>query len=474
MMDSKGGYEQQGQQVGGHQVNIKEMAGDVKLVMPRREKVVPREIPDRAAHFYGRERLIERVCEAIQPGAKVTLYGIGGIGKTAIVAEVVADLLRKEELWKRFPDGVIFHSFYGRPSTDDALAHILNSLGVAWQGAIEDAARNVLGGKHLLLILDGAEEAAHLVKVTALAATCGVLITSRRMSDILGEGFLVRRLEPDDAQAVFRAWSKDRGVDEAANREICELVGYMPLAVTLAASYARSHAVMAGEFLRFLRASGLEALDITKRRQESVIVLLQQSTLQVGAKARRALAAAGQLALAPFWAEPIAATLQLNINETGKVLGELCNYGLLERPDRRYVVAHLLVHSYADQKMELDREALQRLVRYYSELFSKETGRGTEGLARLDGERLHVMQLIRTCEAREEWAALDSLVRAVEQYLDRQGYVVQRIEALETAVRAARAVGDQRGAGAYLRNLGGAYTVLGEMEEAKAISQIVP
>ena len=145
-----------GDKIGGDKVMGDKIVAHTIYLSPT-AKEPPLQLPRRAQHFHGREELIEEVLRALHPGSVVTLYGIGGIGKTAVTAEAAARVAAA----KRFPEGVIFYSFYGRPATDLALEHILNSLGVERQGSLDDNTRAALGGRKLLLILDGAEEADH-------------------------------------------------------------------------------------------------------------------------------------------------------------------------------------------------------------------------------------------------------------------------------------------------------------------------
>ena len=49
----------------------------------------PLQRPPRAAHFTNRERELEQLLAALQPGRVVTLCGPGGIGKTALAAEAI-------------------------------------------------------------------------------------------------------------------------------------------------------------------------------------------------------------------------------------------------------------------------------------------------------------------------------------------------------------------------------------------------
>ncbi len=334
------------------------------------------------------------------------------------------------------------------------------------QRQLDDNARAALGGKELLLILDGTEEADHLTRLLSLAPSCGLLITSRKKEDVFDIGYPVKRLDIDDAEAVLAGWAAGQAGDDRQSREICELVGNLPLAIRLAGRYMATRGLMAGEYLDWLQETGLEALDFGNRREESVRVLMARSVAQVAEEARQALAVTGVLALAPFRVEPVAAALKKTIMATRADLGALVNYGLLERPDTGYVVSHPLVHTFASRVMALEKGQLLQLAAYYNTFTREEREQGREGFARLDDERAHIMRVISVCEQNEAWEAVDRLVWAVGDYLDRQGHAAERIAALQAGVHAARETGNQSGEGAHLGNLGSTYAGLGEGDRA--------
>ena len=114
---------------------------------------IPLQRPPRADHFTDRERELAQLLADLQPGRVVTLCGPGGIGKTALAAEAAWNLAPGNEPPERFPDGVLFHSFYGRPEADLAYEKIVYAFGDEPRPTPEAAALRVLGGKQALLIL---------------------------------------------------------------------------------------------------------------------------------------------------------------------------------------------------------------------------------------------------------------------------------------------------------------------------------
>ena len=76
-----------GDSVGGDKIG-----GDkITYNYPSAPKEPPMQIPRRARYFQGREALIADVLAELQPGRVVSLMGIGGIGKTAVLTTGNAD-----------------------------------------------------------------------------------------------------------------------------------------------------------------------------------------------------------------------------------------------------------------------------------------------------------------------------------------------------------------------------------------------
>lgn len=432
---------------------------------PRTEHGIPLQHPPLAEHFTGRDAELKELLAALQPGKAVTLCGPGGMGKTALAAQAVWTLAPGKEAPALFPDGIIFHSFYGQEDVSLAFAHIVRSYDEAQQDVSFAAAFRLMASKQALLILDGAEEASDLSAVLKLRGGCGVLITSRKKEDAQGVRLNIKPLEDEAAAQVFRGYSGVAADDETA-AAICKLLDGWPVALRIAGRYLRRTKESAADYLEWLEQEPFKELAGGKHQEENAALLLRRSVAQVSDDARLALSLAGTLAFAPIAREPVAAILDADERRARNALGELVNYGLLERKAERWQTSHALIHTYVRSELALSKESLERLALYYIFFCAEQSKAGVKGYARLDAERAHCLRLMESCLASKLWQEVKLLVGAISDYLDRQGWWTEELAALEMRLTAARQAGDRRNEGWCLNELGYTCNRRGEYEKA--------
>ena len=249
---------------------------EVRVIQEPERKGPPLEIPARATHFTGRENELKELKELLKPGEVVTICGPGGMGKTALAAEVAWELTaggtKAPEL---FPDGVLLNDFYGDPDVTMAMEHIARRLNEEMTHTPVVAAMSALSGRQVLLILDGTEEVDHLEDLLAIRGACGVLITTRDRGDALELRIDLQPLETEKSADLLQAWGGKRADNREVACKISELVGYLPLAVRLAGSYIDQHDEESESYLGWLEESPLKALHHGDRRLNSVSLLLE-------------------------------------------------------------------------------------------------------------------------------------------------------------------------------------------------------
>jgi tetratricopeptide (TPR) repeat protein len=329
---------------------------------PSHKRTPPLQRPRRAEHFVNREAERTRLLADLKPGRVVTVCGLGGMGKTALVAEVLWTLAPAETPPAAFPDGILFYSFYGQPTVTIALEQLTRVLGEEPVPTPALAAQRAFSGRRLLLLLDGAEEADHLEQVLSICGESAVFLTSRRRADAPDPAYRLdlQPLPEQEAVSVVQAFGGEQAADVSVTSRICACVGNLPLALRLVGRYLAEQEEEASEYLTWLEHTPLSALDQGISREKSVSVLLQRSTNRLSATAQRVLGLVGLLALAAFDRALVTQTLELSEEASRRALGELVNYGLLMRQQSRYEVSHPLIHTYARQVLLAGQEATRQ------------------------------------------------------------------------------------------------------------------
>ncbi|MGW4793388.1 tetratricopeptide repeat protein, partial [Nonomuraea sp. NPDC004297] len=209
---------------------------------------IPAQLPSPVATFTGRKAEVEGLCAMLTDGSEhvVAISGPPGIGKSALALQAAHQISR------HFPDGQLYVNLQGAThdtepvSTAEVLGRFLRSLGVAAPAILteqEEAAatfRSLTHGKRVLIVLDNAASAEQVRHLLPGSATCGVLITSRRMLTSIDAAShtQLQGLPPDEAVAFLtRILGADRLDREAgAVAEIIPLCGELPLALSIIAA----------------------------------------------------------------------------------------------------------------------------------------------------------------------------------------------------------------------------------------------
>ena len=221
----------EGVTAGGNVIVAVQGAGST-INLPPGPPPLPLQKPLRTQHFTGRQAELAKLLADLQPGKMVTLCGPGGMGKSAVAAEAIWTLSPGDQPPDRFPDGIIFHTFYHQPQANLALEKIARAM-ASIPAEPADAALQALAGTTALLVLDGTEQADDLPAVLAVAGNCGVLVTTRRHADAPDAVQDVTPLPRPESLELLRAWAGRYAVEDAAANDIVRLLGGLPLALYL-------------------------------------------------------------------------------------------------------------------------------------------------------------------------------------------------------------------------------------------------
>lgn len=310
-------------------------------------------------YFVGRTEALTALKTRLVQGKTVSivnLRGMGGVGKTALAAHLAYHLR------SYFSDGVL----WARLDTANPF-NILADFAAAYGHDVSQhrtlasrasAVRSILAPKNALIVLDNAEHSEQIRPLLPPSTgKLGVLITTRHDLSVL-DGLYQHHLRPftapsGESLALFRQiLGADRVQAEAeALRTLADLLGHLPLALSIAAGRLQREATAA--FLHNLQASESPLDDLT-REDRSVRLAFERSYETLSAGEQQIL-----LALAGFGGqdvalEALAAVAECQTEALASHLENLLAASLVQagRPNRYQL--HPLVQAFAREKWQND------------------------------------------------------------------------------------------------------------------------
>jgi DNA-binding SARP family transcriptional activator len=475
----------------------------------------PCTLPYDLADFTGRERESQRLLqfakEADGHGTGVVgIDGMGGCGKTSLAVHTA------HRLAAAYPDGQLHVDLRGYAPGEQpvgagtALDVLLRALGVPAGQIPEETAgrtalwRSVLAGKKLLLLLDNAADAASVRPLLPTSPGCLVLITSRaRLVDLDGmEWISIDVMAPEEsATLVAETIGAHRVVAEPeAAEELARLCGHLPLALRIATARLRNRPRWTVRYLADRLRDETRRLDELSLGERSVAATLRLSYQTLNEECRTAFRI---LALHPggdIDVHSAAALLDMaGTWEAEEILELLLDVHLLQQPEIGLYTFHDLVRSFAHSLWGPDATeesaAVERLLDYYMAATEKACGLLFPGRAArptgLRASALPAPDLHDTAQAqawftREHIALVSAVALAERSGYDRhtvclarnvaflvngRGYLDEFAELSNTAVTAARRLGDLELLGVSLSNLGVACWKLGRLEYGIEVAQ---
>jgi predicted ATPase/class 3 adenylate cyclase len=209
-------------------------------------------VPVPTTNLIGRENALEEVRSILESNRLVTLFGMGGMGKTRLAMELA------RQTCTDYADGTWFIDLAAVTEPDAVASAVAGVFGVTQQAgkSVEESLVEALEGRRLLLIMDNCEhvnESAGKLS-DGLLKTCAlikIIATSRAAMSIGGEQIFpvsplgvtgdaspAVELFVERARAVSPGFNSDKHVDVVAR--ICAELDGIPLAIELAAARVRS------------------------------------------------------------------------------------------------------------------------------------------------------------------------------------------------------------------------------------------
>ena len=178
------------------------------------------------------------------------LHGAGGYGKTTLAKAVCHD----PKIQKKFSDGILWVTLGENPK--NLIGHIqdliyrLNDKRPEFEGleAATSYFKDLLHGKHLLIVIDDVWDSSHLEPFMQDGTECTLLITTR-INDVLPEGTLEIRVDTMKNEEATQllisgltcilSWTEDQQINKLAKR-----LGYWPLLLKMVNSALRQYVEM--------------------------------------------------------------------------------------------------------------------------------------------------------------------------------------------------------------------------------------
>ena len=355
-----------------------------------KEKPVPQvgdaialSIPMPLTPFFGREQELADLARMLDdPECRcITLVGPGGIGKTRLALQIANQQKHK------FADGSAFLPLASVESIDAVVPTIASAIHFGFYGPIDPKIQllNYLRNKHMLLIVDNVEHllvdqrgqgtiAELLIEILQQATDVKLLVTSRELINLQEEwsfevqGLSFPSMKPDNgfdgysAVALFvqRARRANPGLemnteDKASVARLCHLVEGMPLAIELAAAWARilSPVEIATEIEKSMDFLNTQIRDLPERHR-SIRAVFDRSWQMLSKEEKQVFAR-----LSVFRGRFQRQAAQEVAGATLPVLSSLVSRSLVRRISTGRYDLHELIRQYAASRLAEDPQELQ-------------------------------------------------------------------------------------------------------------------
>jgi hypothetical protein len=352
---------------------------------------VPYLVPQPLESFVGREEEIQRLERGLKPGRVPVITGVVGVegtGKTELakaVAHRVADRYRDGVLWADCAhqelDSIadLWAAEYGVVLPDDDLV----TKAAAWRGFITE--------KEVLLVFDDVQPGQRIEALLPAPSLNMVLITTQNESAHILQAVAPVRID---------RFSEDEAIGLAANvlgrekveaqwgaaKQFFELVGHLPLALSIGLYTARERGWGLVELSRALERAGAVRAQGEPELSKSIEAVLQTAWHSLPSDLQRAFATVAVFNQGPsFDTKAMAAALDAEGPQAREVLGRLVEWSLLTEVEEDRWTLHPLLHEFVAARLPADDVAWGRMAAHYAQVASAADGlylQGGEALLR--------------------------------------------------------------------------------------------
>ncbi|HLW02283.1 MAG TPA: TIR domain-containing protein [Ktedonobacterales bacterium] len=432
--------------------------------------IAPLGLP-RAVSLIGRDEELTNLMAKLRAGDTMGVFaleGMGGIGKTALAAEVVARLAADQSA---FPGGAAWiacEGLEGAAGLAEVWARVARALGLEQVATLADpqarraALANALAQhQRLLLALDNIEpglDADAVLDTLAVRGHTALLLTARqKVVPLRLRAIELAPLPPPDGASLFRERlgqidaARPNAQDEPAIATLLAAVSGLPLAIELTASYAGLQRFSLERVQRELEQDGLNAAAYRIDPKKALLTRFERSWLALVPRQQTSFAGLALLAEGSFprdAALAIARAADDQPDAPGDLL-TLLSYALVEvLPGGERLRLHPLLREYAARKLEALPKTQQEklgdaMVDFW--LAYARAHPDYEGMDALEAEAAGLMGALSWAHERARHRNILRLVQALRQAWSVRGRRNESRLACFWALEGAKALDDKKG-----------------------------
>lgn len=352
------------------------------LVQPTLLYELPPDIDD----FVGRSTEIQQVLSSVHHGTHrtqsgslvVVITGRAGVGKSAL-AIYLAHRLRSS-----FLDAQLYVNLSGTEqypqSSIDIITRILRSQGIEENNLPIDATerlklfQSVLDNKHVVLVLDNVEDETQIEALLPTNSAGVILVTSRKpLTQVTGAIHLdLAELSEVEAVELLHKLVNQGTIRFTLNiaKEVVQFCHYLPLTIRLIAGVLKRQSSPI-DFVEYLR-NEYKRIEPLALSHTDVRPSFRLSYQQLDPETAQLLRLLGLLTESHFTLPVAAALLEVGLDRTGQLVGQLVDLKLIKRMGgERYRIVHDIVRllargaSAAEDPPEVRQAARLRVSRWY-------------------------------------------------------------------------------------------------------------
>lgn len=381
-----------------------------------RQTDVPFQVPSEIAHFIGREKILKKIKSEIKSGGILLLHGPPGVGKTALAIKL-GHLLRKD-----YPDGVLW---YKVDSTNvmDILLSIARLFGedISIIKDVEVRAsivRTLLSDKKLLLIFDNVtNEHAHKLLIPN-SPTSSIIFTSQENSLTISNKYIsigVTTFNDEETKALFQSIFDKKYVNKYVKQinELSEKLGYLPLALQMAAHYIKQSNQTIESYIQQLSSEPID-LKQMKYEDKNLFRAININFYTLDLQTKSFFITLGIFEGKDFSVEAVAFVNKLSESRSKHLLQNLLDISMLEESDNNRYRLHPLIKIFARKQFN-DTSHYLRAAQYYEKLLAKADEKPCLRVLRLEVD--NIIYIFKQCYESGYWDQVIIMWNPIEKFL---------------------------------------------------------